>query len=36
MGALIMFTLVIKIANVGVFYFYFHDKKEQHKANNKV
>lgn len=36
MGALIMFTLVIVIANVGGFYFYFHDKKEQHKANNKV
>ena len=27
MGALIMFTLVIVIANVGGFYFYFHDKK---------
>lgn len=36
MGALIMFTLVIVIANVGGFYFYFQDKKEQHKANNKV
>lgn len=31
MGALIMFTLVIVIANVGGFYFYFHDKKERHK-----
>lgn len=38
MGALIMFTLVIVIANVGGFYFYFYfqDKKEQHKANSKV
>ena len=29
MGALIMFTLVIVIANVGGFYFYFQDKKEK-------
>lgn len=26
-----MFTLVIVIANVGGFYFYFQDKKEGHK-----
>ena len=32
MGALIMFGLVIVIAHVGGFYFYFHDKKEAHKA----
>lgn len=31
MGALIMFTLVIVIANVGGFYFYFLDKKEQQR-----
>ena len=31
MGALIMFTLVIVIANVGGFYFYFQDKKEQQR-----
>jgi hypothetical protein len=28
MGALIMFGLVIVIANVGGLYFYFHDKKK--------
>lgn len=27
-----MFTLVIVIANVGGFYFYFQDKKEAHKT----
>ncbi len=32
MGALIMFTLVIVIANVGGFYFLMQDKKEAHKA----
>lgn len=32
MGALIMFTLVIVIANIGGFYFYFQDKKEAHKT----
>lgn len=30
-----MFTLVIVIANVGGFYFYFQDKKEAHKSKNK-
>lgn len=35
MGALIMFTLVIVIANVGGFYFYFQDKKEAHKTKMK-
>lgn len=33
MGALIMFTLVIVIANVGGFY--FQDKKEAHKTKMK-
>ena len=28
MGALIMFGLVIVIANVGGLYFYYHDKKK--------
>ncbi len=32
MGALIMFGLVIVIANVGGLYFYFHDKKEAPKV----
>lgn len=31
MGALIMFGLVIIIANVGGLYFYFQDKKEAQK-----
>lgn len=35
MGALIMFTLIIVIANVGGFYFYFQDKKEAHKTKMK-
>lgn len=35
MGALIMFTLVIVIANIGGFYFYFQDKKEAHKTKMK-
>lgn len=35
MGALIMFTFVIVIANVGGFYFYFQDKKEAHKTKMK-
>lgn len=35
MGALIMFTLVIVIANVGEFYFYFQDKKEQQRNEIK-
>lgn len=35
MGVLIMFTLVIVIANVGGFYFYFQDKKEAHKTKMK-
>lgn len=30
-----MFTLVIVIANVGGFYFYFQDKKEAHKTKMK-
>lgn len=30
-----MFTLVIVIANVGGFYFYFHDKKEQQRSEIK-
>lgn len=36
MGALIMFGLVIVIANVGGFYFYFQDKKEQQKNEIKL
>lgn len=36
MGALVMFGLVSVIAIVGVIYFNYQDKKEQHKANNKV
>lgn len=35
MGALIMFTLVIVIANVGGFYFNFQDKKEQQRSEIK-
>lgn len=31
MGALIMFTLVIVIANVGGFYFYFRTRKSNKK-----
>lgn len=31
-----MFTLVIVIANVGGFYFYFHDKKEQQRNEIKI
>ena len=33
MGALIMFGLVIVIANVGGLYFYFQDKKQAKKQH---
>ena len=36
MGAIIMSVLVSVIAIVGAIYFNHQDKKEQHKANNKV
>lgn len=36
MGAIIMSVLVSVIAIVGVIYFNHQDKKEQHKANNKI
>jgi hypothetical protein len=36
MGALVMFGLVSVIAIVGVIYFNHQDKKEEHKADNKV
>lgn len=36
MGALIMFGLVIVIANVGGLYFYFQDKKTKQKLCNNM
>ena len=36
MGAIVVSAFVTIVAIVGVIYFNYQDKKEQHKANNKV
>ena len=35
MGAIVVSAFVTIVAIVGVIYFNYQDKKEQHKANNK-
>lgn len=36
MGAIVVSAFVTIVAIVSVIYFNYQDKKEQHKANNKV
>ena len=36
MGAIVVSAFVTIVAIVGVIYFNYQDKKEEHKANNKI